>query len=320
MPALPVVSDDELRVHFCLEAVDRVPGDPETTAFKRKARLHQALWREARKLPIGTQPMRPKVGQPSRQLGSRLDAEFARKSGRNFLTDAALKSVRRRIADHEPHQTLDENRLYCDLLSSMPMCFNLFGELQADLDLSDRAVHAWWPDVPGRVRAVRFEWSPGRRLPDEYLENRSAFDVAFELELEDGRRGALGVETKYHEDCKREKAPNDDRQRRYERVTAVSGALSPESVRGILGTDLQQIWLDHLLALSMPQHPSGVWAWTGFALVHPAGNPSYARAADRYRQLLEPGATIRVSTVESLLGGGVLPADAVKAFSERYLW
>ena len=320
MTVIEPISDAELRANYCLEAVDRVPGDPETTAFKRRARLHQALWREARGLEIGSQPMRPKTGQSSRPLGSRIAVDVAWESEANFLNEQARCAVRERVASPQPHQTLDKERLYCDLLSSMPMCFNLFGVLQADLELANRAVHAWWPDVPGRVRAVHFEWSPGRRLPGEYLENRSAFDVALELELEDGGRGVLGVETKYQEDCRAEKPPNDDRRSRYERVTADSGALKRQSVNAIIGTDLQQIWLDHLLALSMAQHPSGEWIWTGFALVHPAGNPSYAKAAERYRALLGAGASIRVSTIESLLAAHALPGQVATAFTERYLW
>jgi hypothetical protein len=215
---------------------------------------------------------------------------------------------------------LDEDRLYCDLLSSMPMCFNLFGVLQADSTTADRAVHAWWPEVPGRVTAVFFEWSPGRRLPGHYLENRSAFDVAFELELEGGKRGLLGVETKYHEDCRREKAPSDHRRRRYAEVSAKSGLLSPESIEAIIGTELQQIWLDHLLALSMTQEQSQKWAWTGFALIHPEKNPSYARATKRYRSLLSNPASVRVRTIESLLNSDVFPEAASAAFAERYLW
>lgn len=320
MSSIPPVSDDELKDHFCKEAVDHVPGDDEATAFKQKARLHQSLWREARNLPIGHQPMRRSPDRKSRPLGSRVELEYARKHGCNFLTDSALAAARCRLANPEPHQTLDEDRLWCDLLSSMPMCFNLFGELFNDLVLADRAVHAWWPDVPGRVSAVRFEWSPGRAQKGEYLENRSAFDVAFELVLDDGSRGVLGVETKYHEDCKREKKPSDDRLRRYRKVSASSGLLSPEAVEEIIDTDLQQIWLDHLLAASMPLHDSGKWAWAGFALVHPALNPSYARATSQYRKLLGPGASIRVSTVESLLEADVLPRAAADAFKERYLW
>jgi hypothetical protein len=315
-----LVTDHELIAHHCLEAVDKVPGDPETTAFKRRARLHQSLWREARGLEIGSQPMCPQPGQPARPLGSRIALHVARQSEANFLYEEARRAARDRLASLQPHQTLDEDRLYCDLLSSMPMCFNLLGVLQADMAMADRAVHAWWPDVPGKVCAVRFEWSPGRRLPGQYLENRSAFDVAFELDLGNARRGILGVETKYHEHCKQERVPGSDRLERYREVTARSGVMSPESMATIPGTDLQQIWLDHLLALSMLQHASGTWAWAGFVLVHPARNPSFARAAGRYMGALTDRSSMRVSTVESLLAVDVLPTAVASAFAERYLW
>jgi len=52
-----------------------------------------------------------------------------------------------------------------DLLSSTAFCFNLFGDLAADLGLADRAVHTWFPDVPGTVGDVRFAHSPGRLDP-----------------------------------------------------------------------------------------------------------------------------------------------------------
>ena len=66
------VSDDELKSHFCFEAIDRVAGHPEVTAFKRRARLHQSIWRESRGFPIGSQPMRQKKDGKSRPLGSRI--------------------------------------------------------------------------------------------------------------------------------------------------------------------------------------------------------------------------------------------------------
>ena len=56
----------------------------------------------------------------------------------------------------------------------MPMCFNLLGDLHADLALADHAAHRWWPDLPGTVSEVRFEWSPGRADP-AFLNNRTAF-------------------------------------------------------------------------------------------------------------------------------------------------
>ena len=314
------VTDEVLKAHHCLEAVDRVSRDPDTTQFKQTARLLQALWREARGIEIGSQPMREIAGKPSRPLGSRIRLEAARTTGANFLSARVRQEVEKRIRNPQPHQTLDEDRLYADLLSSMPMCFNLFGELASDLSLADTAVHTWWPNTPGTVAAVEFEWSPGRRLSGEYLENRSAFDVAFIMDMGGGKKGVLGIETKYHEDCKAEGRPSEERIKRYSEVTRESGVMSQHAMESILGTDLQQIWLDHLLAESMPLHASGAWAWAKFVLVHPEKNPSYARAAERYRALLSRQATFEVRTIESLLDADVLSGTMSAAFRQRYLW
>ncbi len=46
----------------------------------------------------------------------------------------------------------------------------------------------------------------------------------------------------------------------------------------------------------------------------------YAKAMLRYQELLKKPESVRVSTIESLLGADVLPASAAAAFKERYLW
>ena len=65
------------------------------------------------------------------------------------------------------------------------MGFNLFGDLAAALTLADRAVHEWWPDVPGTVSEVRFAHSPGR-LDPAWLGNLFALDVALVLDITHG--------------------------------------------------------------------------------------------------------------------------------------
>jgi hypothetical protein len=308
-----LISDKELEEHNCLESVDQISCDPETTAFKRQARLHQALWREKLGFPVGVNPRRP-----AEELGSSLKLDFARKQEKNFLNEDIQKAVHYRLECPEDYQMIDENRLFSNLLSSMPMCFNLFGSLHGDLVLADRAVHRWWPDVPGKVSFFRFEWSPNRNKEGEFLENRSAFDAAFELQMENGQCGVIGIETKYHENCKREKAPVENRLRRYEEVANKSKAFKSGAIAAIVGSELQQIWLDHLLALSMLQHRTQRWHWAKFVLVHPARNPSYARAAERYLELLNDQTTFEVRTIESLLDAGALPNDLIVAFRERY--
>jgi len=309
--------DQLLKDAYCWEAADAVPGRPEMTAFRRRLRYHQSRWREAQGHPIGTQPIKPRDGKPTRPLGSRLPLDYARETGANFLSPAAHDAVRARLGTKEPHQMLAAQRLWADLLSSMPLSFNLFGGLWADHERADDAVHTWWPDAPGTVCDVRFEHSPGRLDPG-YLGNLSAFDVAFPLDLGDGGQGLVGIEVKYHERAKPEK-PKPSRLPRYVEVADRSGVFAPGWFDAVNGTDLLQIWLDHLLVLSMLQHPDGNWAWGRFVIVHPAGNTDVGDVCGRYRQLLVDQSTFAAVTIEELLDAGALPAATVAAFRDRYL-
>ena len=134
------------------------------TQFRRAVRFHNATWREANGYPIGTHRVRP--GTPPRLIGSQLDLDFARESGATFLTAKALAAARARTSFVEPHQIFDHQSFWADLLSSEALAVNLFGDLAADLERADRAVHTWWPATPGRVSEVRFAHSPGPLRPE----------------------------------------------------------------------------------------------------------------------------------------------------------
>jgi PD-(D/E)XK nuclease superfamily protein len=310
-------SREELEATHCWEAEDRVPGRPELTAFRQRLRLHQARWREANGHPIGSQPIVPRRGTPSRPVGSRLPLEYARKTGATFLNAGALDAARARTSFIEPHQSFDHQRLWADLLWSPTMAFNLFGDLAADLEQADRAVHAWWPDTPGTVSEIRFAHSPGR-LDPAYLGNLVAWDVAFVLDLGDGTQGIVGVVTAYHDVNKRQ-PPKPSRLPRYREITETSGTFGPGAIDAVNGTELIHIWLDHLLLLSMLQQTSRAWRWGRLVVVHPAGNTDYADACNRYRALLIEQATFSSVTVEELLDAKVLPARTATALRARYL-
>jgi hypothetical protein len=57
---------------------------------------------------------------------SRSSRRTRRASVANFLTAAARSAVDARLGHKEHHQLLKEDRPWADLLSSMPLCFNLF--------------------------------------------------------------------------------------------------------------------------------------------------------------------------------------------------
>jgi hypothetical protein len=305
-------SGDAAQAAHCWFAVDRVTGSPETTDWKRHARFGQAEWRLARDYPIGAHPY--DGGPKATPVGSRLELGFAIETGSNFLTAGALAAVRARLAAPEQHQLLNAERLWADLLSSLPLCFNLFGELWADADAAARAVRAWWPDAPKGPVQVRFEHSPGRRDP-AFLGNQSAFDAAFEI-VTGKTRAIVGVGTKYHEHALLEKPPRAEALARYVDVSERAGIFASGWQEAIVGTALQQIWLDHLLVLSMLQHPSRKWTWGRFVLVYPEHNPSFVAAASAYRALLVDDTTFEPRTLESLVETSVTP---MAAFRERYL-
>jgi len=308
-------SEAELEAAHCWEADDRVPGRPEMTAFRRRARLRQARWRERNEHPIGTQPIVPLAGKGARAVGSRLPLEYAQTTGANFVTPSAVTAAQRRAATKEPRQSFDHQRFWADLLWAPSFGVNLFGDLSLDLARADRAVHTWWPDAPGKVSALRFTHSPGW-LDPEYLGNLIPFDVAIELALGDGERGIIGLATKYH-DRLLPQTPKPTRLARYRAVAKRSGAFARGATDDV-DADLVVIWLQHLLVWSMLQHPGGTWRWGRFVIVHAEDNRDFATAATRYRDRLRDLSTFGSVTAEALLASRALPRTATATLRDRY--
>ena len=311
-------TQEELEAAHCSEAGDRVPGRPAMTDFRRALRYQQARWRETNGHPIGTHPIAPRDGKPSRPVGSRLPLDYARETGANFLTAGALDAARARTSLVEPHQSFDHQRLWADLLWSPTLAFNLFGDLAADLRLADGAVHAWWPDAPGVVTDVRFAHSPGRFDP-AYLNSLRAFDAALVHDLGDGSQAIVGIGVRYHEWAKPE-TPKPSNLWRTLAVAERSGAFAPGATDAVKGrSELCVIWLEHLLLLSMLQHVSGSWQWGRYVVVYPARNSDFAEACARYRTLLTDESTFSSVTLEELLTADALPAQATAGLRDRYL-
>jgi len=314
------LSKELLKTHNILESSDVVSKDPDTTYFKKRTRLHQALWRENCNFPIGTQPIKPKDGEDYRVLGSRIDLDFAKRTYSNFLSEEAKNAVINRLNNPEPKQTLYVDRLFADLLSSMPMCFNLFSPLAENNRLATSFTKSLWPDTPGSVTNTRFEWSPGRQIPGRFLENRSAFDAAFEIETGTGKKGVVGIETKYHEHSQKPPVPSRKRIARYKYIALQSGIFTEHQVDSIIGTHLQQVWLDHLLVLSMLVDSSRKWDWVKFVLISPAKNPSYRKVAEEYETLIDTHSSFEFISLETVIDNPNFPSLFQDNFRTRYIW
>ncbi len=211
-------------------------------------------------------------------------------------------ALARALAEVAGDAPVDHARLDAKLLSSQPLAFNLFAPLAAEPGLATAT-----RVLPGRitrVERIRFEHSPGRADPS-YLDNKCAFDVFFEYTPMDGGRGFLGVEVKYHEDL-RNPVPRE-RKQRYDEVADLSRAfLAPMSA--LWSQPPWQIWLDHLLALSLLH--TGAYDEGAFVLLAPAGNAACRHAAQAYRRALADESTFLQPSLEDVLATLLLHDDA----------
>lgn len=314
----------------CLFATDRV-RDKSMTEFKQTARHRQHLWGKAQGVIEYGGHKNPRAldvtGQPMTvPNGTKLRAEDAER-GINFLSEEICEVVDARLsaAGKQKHETLNPIRLRGDLLSSMPMAFNLFAEASAHSESKQALANLMAPGSSGPV-TIEFEWSPGRRSPD-YTRDRTAFDVA--VRIGSGPQTVVGIETKYHEHSLAEAKPKAENMERHlgqtdflARIADESGVFVDSWRDAILQTDLRQIWRDHLLALSMRRH-SNLWGpGTRYVLIYPARNVSFAKAAERYREVLAPrDQSFDHLTIEEVVDSAFAHGGSTKPrFIERYLW
>jgi hypothetical protein len=265
-PPVTTASKELLQQHHVWVTAD--------TAFCRRARLHQALWRERMGYPMGHGHGKPR--------GDRLAMPWAQESLANYLTPTIQRLVARELAAATDGQVYQVPRIYEHLLSSQPLCFNLFGEMAEDLELATAVFRRRVPDLE-RVAAVRFEFSPGRRQ-NNYLGDKTAHDVFVEYHSRLGGSAFLGIEVKYTEDLKDDEATH---KRRYDEVAAAMGEFRSDALATLHRRPLEQIWRDHLLAGSILQADTG-YTHGAFVFLYPEGNTECARRGrEAYEQLPE---------------------------------
>lgn len=250
---------------------------PPDTEFSAYARLLQSRWRSSKDYPKG-------------KLGNYLETDFAKESKVNFLTDRVRRLAADEMATAKASKALfDEGRMWANLLSSQPLCFNLFGELSFDTDAATSCFKSLFPDRVGRVTAVKFEYSPGRG-DARYTGDRSAFDVFVKYER-NGLSGFIGIEVKYAESLREESLKRAEEifgkhKDRYVQLTETSGVFAPNVVEVLRRPPLSQIWRDHLLSVALLSHQDRKYAEGCFVFLFPALNKQCQDGVDQYAKYL----------------------------------
>lgn len=166
--------------------------------FLRQCRLQQSNYRATvLQQPCGVGPAR----NSNARYGNMLVGGDI--TGSNFVSDAAFRYAQQRARDKVicKDLTLDEFRLFNNMLSSMPLCFNMFSDLRAllltDESACTQVIKALFCELDwiDSVLYIGVEFIP---VPiEKYIDDKTAFDALIIVADSRGQRGVISVETKY---------------------------------------------------------------------------------------------------------------------------
>lgn len=188
------------------------PQSPTDNVFTRKARLLQAYYRvhELKEEECGIGPTKGSTHKlkdaqgnetgefrPSFYGNMLLDGES---SGKNFFFKETFEYAQKRVKEKMPEETIDVYRLFNNMLSSMPMAFNLFHPLMMIREKNPEALNKMiknaFPSLPIReVAEIKIEFIP--TPVQDYTNDKSAMDAAIVFKDQYGDLYLISIETKY---------------------------------------------------------------------------------------------------------------------------
>jgi hypothetical protein len=175
------------------------PGD---NTFASKARLLQSIYRvQSGETSMGIGPSKhskdSKTGEPTYYGNMLSDGQL---TGKNFFFKETFEYAWNRVENRKAHETIDEYRLFNNLLSSMPMAFNLFHPLmmikEKNPEILTRMIQDVFPELPiFKVDEIKIEYIP--TPTSVYTNDKSAMDAAITFYDETKNSYIIAIETKY---------------------------------------------------------------------------------------------------------------------------
>jgi hypothetical protein len=257
--------------------MDFGPQYSKDPPFRARMRFHQS-WYRAQVLGVGygVGPNR----KSKTKYGNMLSASDGNR-GLNFLTPHIFQVAQRRLAARGGG--VEEFRLLNNMLSSQPMCFNLFGPLVDNVGLATRLSCVFLPGEVNDVLKVSLEFAP-EPLSD-YLNDRTAFDACVEYEHTDGSQAFIGIETKLSGPFTQKQYANP---RYLEWTRRMDSPWPGASLPFLQTTRFNQLWRNHLLAVAYKgASPLGFSTGRLMLVYHPADTEMEA-TLQAYRALLKP--------------------------------
>lgn len=255
------------------------------SGFRHKMRLHQGWWRcNVLAQEAGIYP-----GREDKTLCSSI--KNGKVTGVNFLTDSTSEIVAKTLQKRggECKGMIQEERLYNNLLSSQPLCFNFFAEFEADKEFGLFVLKTLYPNLT-RLREVKFEFAP----EENYSGDNSAFDVAFEVE-ENEKVGLIGWEVKYTDTFSTKEYDRDE----YKQIHGQSAAFkAPYDT--LKQSRVNQLFRNQLIAEGLLRQSEYGFVYTG--LFCHQDDKSAIKTAEYFKTLLnDEVADFRIITYSKLI-------------------
>lgn len=297
--------------------------DDEVLAVKadsgrvRRYRRLQSWYRE-HQLGVEAGTIKPSAGdERARRAGNYLPIDGRTPSGLNFISAEAFAHAEQRIEQGVAEKAaLDPVRLRRNMLSSMPMCFNIFGTLRARPALLRQLLNALIPSLDvAEVEDAQCEVAP---LPiDSYLGDKSAFDAAIFFTDTSGDRRFLAVETKYTETFS-PKVYDEIAHPLY--VDACNfGWFNDGALEVLKQVKTNQLWRNTMLASALQHHGNekfGSFARGDVLVLCLAEDKGASACVSSVREHLSDPGRLQHVTLEDLAAKAA-GIDGLEAFSRR---
>jgi hypothetical protein len=198
-----------------VESIEKVYGPQSSgdNSFTVKARLLQSIYRVQSGEAMGIGPDQnsfDKYKRPSYYGNMLADGKI---SGKNFFFRETFDYAIKRADGKTPDETIAEYRLFNNLLSSMPMAFNLFHPLMMIMERFpeqlDQIVRDLFPGLPVyQVDEILIEFIPSPTV--NYTNDKSAMDAAILFSDEAQNKYIIATEIKYTDSLGSNKASDKE--------------------------------------------------------------------------------------------------------------
>lgn len=257
------------------------------SGFKRRMRFHQGWWRAF--------VLAEEEGDYPHKKGfticnTILDGQTSRK---NFLSPKIVEAVIQTIKERQAASSgiLEENRLFNNLLSSQPLCFNFFGELKIDTDFALQILRQFWSDIT-EIKRVIFEFSSS----ENYTNDNSAFDVAFEVKA-GSRNGLVGLECKYTDTFSQKEYDKPEYRHVFSKSKEKVFAAKYEN---FIAARFNQLFRNQLIAESLVQNSDYDFVFTGL-FCHQADQSALQTGKEFQRMLKSGNKTFQMITYQDFI-------------------